>query len=112
MANIDSGYVHAHAECIILVLTGRLPAQPAPQHDFLAVGEKAMIRQRPRIALDAALAGREVRHGAGRRHVTGLTLLALLPCGTFEPLGIGAVDMDPEDGPLMTRSAILAFTVE
>src|SRR5262249_39931693 len=47
-----------------------------------------------------------------RGHVARLALLAFMPRRAFQPLGIGAVDMDSENDPFVTRRAVAAFLVE
>src|SRR5207245_11669392 len=74
--------------------------------------EEAVVGQRGGVALDAAVAGGDVTHAAGRRHVTGLALLAGAAGGAGLPLGIGGVDGDAEDGALVARGAVAAVAVQ
>src|SRR5262249_22571551 len=87
-------------------------AQAAAQHLLAAAGEEAVVDQRPRVALDAALAGGDVGQGAGRAHVAGLARLAAPPRGGLAPLAVGAVDVDAEYYPLVAGGAVAAVLVE
>src|SRR6266540_2288943 len=75
----------------------RRQVDTATQHLLAAAGEKAMIAKRRWVALDAALAGRDVGHLPGRAHVAVLAVLAALARRAFAPLAVSAVDVNAED---------------
>src|SRR5262245_32307142 len=71
-----------------------------------------MIAERLRIALDAAVAGSNVGHLAGRGRVAGLARLPLFPGGAVQPFGVGAVNVDAENRSLMAGSTVLTVAIE
>src|SRR5262249_29554618 len=79
------------------------------QHVEPAAAEEEVVAERLRAALDAALAGCDIRHPPGGGHVTALAVLALLAGGAVEPLAVGGVDRDAEHDALVARGAVPAL---
>src|SRR5260370_12270606 len=71
-----------------------------------------MARQRPGVALNAALAGGDVGEGPSRSHVTGLALLALAARRALEPFRVGAVHVYAEEDAFVTGGTVPAFAVQ
>ena len=101
MTDVLSLDVDAKFRLTILTLKFGVDLQALIEHFFPTTSQQAVTRQCQRVAFDAAVAWREICHLTRRPHVAGLTLLALVTRGTFEPLGIRAVDMHAEYDSLM-----------
>src|SRR5262249_13572219 len=88
---------HLRSHCVRPTSPRGREAATAATHLRAATGEETMMAERRGITLDAALAGGDIRHGAGRTHVAVLAVASLSPGRTVEPLAVGAVDVDTED---------------
>src|SRR5437660_11621623 len=84
----------------VLILHARRHLKRLAKHVQPTSREEKVIPQSLRITFDAASPRRDVRHPAGRLHVTGLALLPFLAGRTIKPFRIGAVDMYAKDGAL------------
>src|SRR5262249_43155286 len=103
---------HVGAYRIHLSPQRRREADTVAEHRLVTAGEKEMVAERQWVALDAALAGREVGHRPGWAHVAVLAVLAALARWTVAPLAVGAVDVNAEDHAFVAGGAVAAVLVE
>src|SRR5947208_1192671 len=97
--------VRQHFDPDARTLNARIEFQTFMQHVRLAAGEP-MAAEAPRITVDAALAGCDVRQRSGRGHVAGLALLPAFAGRTGQPFGVGAVSVLAEQNAFMARRTI------
>src|SRR5215471_12667945 len=112
MPDVVGTDLHDRAARVALSNGGNRDLECTPQHVALAPGEKQMVAQCLRVALDPPVAGGDVCHLASRPRVACLALLAFLAGRTLQPFGVSTVDADAQDRALVARCAIAAVPIE